>query len=63
MIKSAKVEGKRRFYLPIGAYMVRLGKDSRVVIVRYLPSPFLFSHLKIPAYERFKGIQKEGGGF
>jgi hypothetical protein len=34
LIKSAKVEGEGRFDLPSGAYMVKLGKDSRVVIVR-----------------------------
>ncbi|MFZ8833004.1 MAG: T9SS type A sorting domain-containing protein, partial [Candidatus Caldipriscus sp.] len=34
LVKSAKVEGEGRFDLPSGAYMVKLGKDSRVVIVR-----------------------------
>jgi hypothetical protein len=34
LIKSAKVEGEGRFDLPSGAYMVKLGKVSRVVIVR-----------------------------
>jgi hypothetical protein len=34
LIKSAKVEGEGRFDLLSGAYMVKLGKDSKVVIVR-----------------------------